>query len=202
MIRTVVVGAAADGDRKAVGAVISENKQVSASLGGAVRAARVDRSLLCEEEVRAVEWQIAVYFISGYLMITLDSVLSAGIHQNSSTDDVRVQENLRVLDGAVYMALCCEVYNHIRMLLLEELVDCFAVSDAFFYKTEIRIVHDRCQGREIAGIGQAVQTDDPVIRVFFQHVKNKVASDKSGTAGYDNIHSVSPLWYVKLVMVT
>ncbi len=51
--------------------------------------------------------------------------------------------------------------DHIRMLLLEELVDCFAVSDAFFYKTEIRIVHDRSQGREIAGIGQAVQTDDP-----------------------------------------
>ena len=84
---------------------------------------------------------------------------------------------------------CCEVYNHIRMLLLEELVDCFAVSDAFFYKTEIWIVHDRSQGREIAGIGQAVQTDDPVIRVFFQHVENEVASDKSGTAGNDNIHS-------------
>ena len=53
---------------------------------------------------------------------------AAGIHQNSSTDDVRVQENLRVFDGAVYMALCCEVYHHIRMLLLEELVNCFSVA--------------------------------------------------------------------------
>ena len=33
MIRTVVVGAAADGDRKTVGAVISENKQIGRRLG-------------------------------------------------------------------------------------------------------------------------------------------------------------------------
>src|SRR5699024_6260903 len=68
----------------------------------------------------------------------------------------------------------------------------FSVCDAFFYKTEIRIIHDRSQGREISRIGQAVQAYDPVVGIFVQHMKNKVASNESGSAGNDNSHNLSP----------
>ena len=100
-------------------------------------------------------------------MITLDTVFAACIHKNSSTDDICGKENFRVLDGTVYVALGCEVYNHIRVFFLKKFVNCFAVGDAFFYETEIWVVHDRCKSGKVSCIGQTVQTDDAVIRVFF-----------------------------------
>ena len=69
----------------------------------------MDRSFLCEKQIRPVKRQITVNLICGNLMITLDSVFAAGIHKNSSTDNVCVQENLRVLDGTVNVALSREV---------------------------------------------------------------------------------------------
>ena len=143
MIWSVVVGAAADGNRQAVGSVVSKYQKVSGCLGGAVRAACMDRGLLCEEQVRSVKRQVAVNLVSGNLMITFDAVFAACVHQHCGTDNVGVQENLRVLDGTVNMAFCCEVYNHIRMLFLKKLVNGLTVCDALFYKTEIGVVHNR-----------------------------------------------------------
>ena len=192
MIRSIVVGAAADGNRQTISTMVSQNQKVSTCFGGAVRAAGVDRSLFGKEQVRAIQRQISVYFIGRYLMISLDTVFSAGIHQDSSTFDVGIQEYFRVLDGTVYVAFCCEVYNHIRMFFFEQFVYSFTVCDAFFYKTEVRVVHNRSQSGQVTCISQAVQAYDPIIRVFFQHMENKVASDKSGTAGNNNIHNISP----------
>ena len=99
-------------------------------------------------------------------MISLDTVFTAGVHQDGSTDDICLKENLRIFDGTVYMAFCSEVDHDIRMLFLKETVYCFTVCDAFLHKTEIRIVHDRGKSGKITRIGQAVQADDPVVRVF------------------------------------
>ena len=121
----------------------------------------MDRSFLCEKQIRSVKRQITVNLIGGNLMITLDSVFAACIHQNSSADNIGVQENLRVFDRTVYMAFCCKVYNHIRMLFFKKFVYSFSICNAFFYKTEIWIVHYRCMSGKITCVGQAVQTDDP-----------------------------------------
>ena len=77
------------------------------------------------------------------------------------------KENFRILDGTVNMTLSCEVNNDVWVLLLKQFVNSLTVSDAFLNKTEIRVVHNRCQSRKITCIGKAVQTDDAVIRVFF-----------------------------------
>ena len=100
-------------------------------------------------------------------MVTFDSVFAARIHKDSSTDDICGKENFRVFDGAVNVTLCCEVYNHIRVFFFKKSVNCFAVCDAFFYETEIWVVHDRCKSGKVSCVGQTVQTDDAVIRVFF-----------------------------------
>ena len=100
-------------------------------------------------------------------MITFDAVFAAGIHENSSSFDVCVQENLRVFDGAVYMAFSGEIHHHIRMFFLKQPVYGFTVCNAFFYKTEIGIIHNRCKCGKISCVGQAVQTDDTIVRVFF-----------------------------------
>ena len=188
MIRTVVVGAAADGHRQSEGSVICQHQKVCACLGRTVRAAGMDRCLFGKEQIRAVQRKITVYFVGRYLMITLNAVLSAGIHQYGSTHDVGLQEDPRILNGTVYVALCRKVYHHIRMLFLEKFIYRFPVRDAFLYKAEIRIVHNGSQCGKISRIGQAVQTNDAIVRILVQHMENKVTADKTCAACYDNCH--------------
>ena len=63
LVRTVVVGAAGDGYRQTVGAVISHDQEICGGLGGTVRAAGMDRRIFREEKVRAVNRKITVHFI-------------------------------------------------------------------------------------------------------------------------------------------
>ena len=80
VIRTIVVGATGNGHRQAVGTVVSQNQQVSGSLGATVRRAGVDRSFLGEEQIRTIQRQVTVNFIGRNLMVTLNAVLAASIH--------------------------------------------------------------------------------------------------------------------------
>src|SRR5699024_1425658 len=102
MVGTIVVGAAADGYRQSVGSVVSQHQQVGSGLGRAVGAAGMDGSLLREEQIRAVQRQVAVHLIGGNLVISLDAVFAAGVHQHGSTLDVGVQKYLRIFDGTVH----------------------------------------------------------------------------------------------------
>ena len=86
------------------------------------------------------------------------------------------------------MTLCCKIHHHIRVLFLKQPIYRLPVRNALFHKAEIRIFHHRSESREIPGVSQAVQTYDPVIRILCEHMKNKVTSDKTGTAGHDNRH--------------
>ena len=79
----------------------------------------MDRSFLCEEQVRSVEWKITVNLIGRYLMITGDAIFTACIHQYGSTHDICLKEYLRCLNGTVNVAFCSEVDNDVRMLLLK-----------------------------------------------------------------------------------
>ena len=116
-------------------------------------------------------------------MIPGDPVLPAGIHHHRRAQNISLQEDARILNGAVHMALRREVDHDVRMLLLEQLIHRLPVADVRLHKAEIRVVHDALQGAQVSGIGQLVQTDDPIIRILPQHVENKIASNKTGSAG-------------------
>lgn len=146
----------------------------------------MNRRLLGKEQVGAVKRQVAVDLVSGHLMVARDAVFAAGIHERGRAHDVGLQEDARVLDGAVYVALRREIDNDVWVLLLKEAVDGLAVADVRLDKAEIRVIHHRCKRGEVARVGQLVQTDNAVVRVFSQHVEDEVASDESGTAGYYN----------------
>ena len=42
-------------------------------------------------------------------------------------------------------------------------------------------------------ISQCIQTDDLILRMLFHHIINKVAANKSGAAGNNDLHKLSPL---------
>ena len=61
-----------------------------------------------------------------------------------------------------------------------------------FYKAELRVIHHVLQRGQVTRVCEAVHTDDPVLRMFLQHIKDKIGSDKTGAAGHNDIHQVFP----------
>ena len=87
------------------------------------------------------------------------------------------------------MALRRKIHHHIGLFFFKKSVNPCPVADIHLYKAEIGVLHHRCQGRQIARVGQLVQADDAIAGVFPQHMENKITSDKSGAAGHNYGHS-------------
>ena len=145
VIRTIVVGATGNGHRQAIGTVVSQNQQICCSLGAAIRRAGMDRSLLSEEQVRTIQRQVTINLIGRNLMITLNAILAASVHQYTGTDDVRLEEDAWIFDGTINMRFCRKVHHDVRMFFFKQFIHSFAVTYISLHEAEIRIVHNRCQ---------------------------------------------------------
>ena len=117
-------------------------------------------------------------------MIALNAILTACVEQHLRAHDVGLQENGRVLNRAVNMALRCKVDNDLRLLLLKNIVNCLAVSNIRLDELEMRIAHHRRKRLHVTCVRQHVHTQNIVLRVLFEHKMHKVSANKSGTAGY------------------
>ena len=197
VVRAVIVRAARDRHRNLVGAVVGHDEQVSAGLRSRIRARRLEVRLLREEEIRAVERQVAVDLVRRDLMVAVDAVLAAGVKQHARADDIRLQEDLRILDGAVDMRLRREVDDDVRLLLLEDAVDRTAVCDVRTDELEIILLHRTFKRLEVARVRQLVDADDAVARMLLEHVVNEVRANEAGTAGHDNRHKIHSLDYLR-----
>ena len=184
VIRAVVVGASGNGNRGTEGSVVSQYKQVCACFGCRVRAGGVDRGILCKEQVRAIQRKVSVNFIGRYLMISLYAEFSGSIQQYTGSHYVGLNKDARILDGTVYMALCCEIDNNVKFLFFKQIHDESFVCDITFYKFVVRFVLNRFQSLQVSRIGQQVQVYDLIIRVFVYHVMYEVSADKSSSACY------------------
>ena len=80
-----------------------------------------------------------------------------------------------------------------RPFFLKQLADCFPVANICLHKAEIRVVHNGRKGGQIARVRQLVKTDNPIVRVLLEHMKNEVASNKTRAASNNNRHCASPL---------
>ena len=152
----------------------------------------MNRSFLGEEQIRTIQRQVAVNLIGRNLMITLDAIFTTSVHQHTGADNICLEEDARVFDGTVNMRFCRKVNHDVRMFFFKQFIHCFAVADIGLHKAEIRVIHDRHQRRQVACVGQLIEADNAVIRVFSQHVKNKIGTNKSGAAGNDDRHNLTP----------
>ena len=174
VVRAVVVRAARDRRRDLVGTMVGHDEQVSTGLRSRIRARRLEIRLLREEQVRAVERQVAVDLIRRDLMVAVDAILAAGVEQHARADDIRLQEDLRILDGAVDMRLRREVDDDVRLLLLENAVDRPTVCDVRADKLKSILLHRPFKRLEVARIRQLVDADDAVARMLLEHVVDEV----------------------------
>ena len=150
----------------------------------------MQRRLLGEQQVRPVERQVAVHLIGRDLVKAHVAVFAAGVHEHGRTDDVRLQEDRRIGDRAVDMALGREIHDHVGPLFFKQAIDRLPVADVHFGKAEVRLPEQRRERREIAGIGELVDAHEPVVRIVLTQIKQIVCADEAGAAGYESNHAV------------
>lgn len=78
LIRSIIVGATGNGYRQPIRPVIRLHQQIRRSLGRAIRARCMKRSIFMEEQIRPIQRQISVNLIRTNLVESRDSILPAG----------------------------------------------------------------------------------------------------------------------------
>ena len=116
-------------------------------------------------------------------MISLDSILSAGVHQHLGSHDVGVKEDSGILNTSIDMTFSSEVDDVIKMFFRKEMEDTFSIGDILMDKLEVCSIHDRLKRFHVAGIGQSVDADIDITRISVDHGVEEVTSDETGTAG-------------------
>ena len=146
----------------------------------------MDWRLFSEEQIWAVKRKITIDLIRTYLMIPDVPERSTRIHHGGSSDDVRLQEDTGIFDGAIHMAFGGEVDHNIRLLFLKQSHDPLAVTDVKLTEAEIWVVHHGRQCRQVARVGQFINTNDPIIRVTVEIIMYKVTADETGSTCYED----------------
>ena len=142
---------------------------------------------LGEEEVFPLKGQVAVHFVRRDLMETLNAIEAARIEKHARAHDVRLEEDARIGDGAVHMALRGEIHHHVGLFFLKQPIDEVPIRDVSPHEGEARLLPDGSERLQIPRIGELVQTEELVVRMG-QLVIDEIASNKSGSAGDDDLH--------------
>ena len=96
---------------------------------------------------------------------TLPICLSC-LEQGQRTHHVGMCEGEWVLDASVHMTLGCKMDNAIYMLILHQLQEGIKVADIHLDKLVVWLVLDVREVCQVTGIGQLIEVDDVVLRIF------------------------------------
>ena len=101
-------------------------------------------------------------------MESLDAVFPAGVHHDLGPQDIGLQEDARVLDGAIHVGFGGEIHHHIRFLCFEYGENSVSIPDILFVEFEVWVLQRLVQRMEISGIGQRVDAHNSPFRPFIQ----------------------------------
>ena len=177
-----VVGAASDGDRRAVGGEVGQGDQVGSGLGRRVGRARLERIGLGGR----TDLDRAVHLVGADVDHPADLQAPGRVHDHVGAEAVGVHEVVGADDGAVDVALGREV-DH-RVVAGHGLVQRATVGDVALDEPVPRAVVDVAQGGEVSGVGQRVVHGDLVVGVG-QDPAHVVGSDEPGSAGDELLHA-------------
>lgn len=186
----VVVAAAGDVHRHAVGIVEGFHEVISGGLGRGIGRMGVDGRGFGEEtggaqgavDLVGADLDKLLSLLPGLLPGVVPGVLGP-LQEVHRAHHIGGHEDLGVCDGAVHMGLRRKVDDEIRVILPDERGHKLLVADIAVDKDVPLVVLDVLQVLQIAGIGQGIQVDDANVRILFQHIVDKGGSDKPGAAG-------------------
>ena len=195
LVGAVVVGAAGDIHGHTVCIVESHDEHIRAGLGGGVGAVGAQGGSLHEEAFRA---QSTVDLVGGHLEVLLARFPSLGLgvvpgllgplQEVHGAHDVGLDEDFRVGNGPVHVALGGEVDDIVKVILLEQGRYQFLVADIPLDEDVPGVPFHALQVFQVPGVGQLVQVDQENVIVLFQHVVDEVGANEARTASYEYRH--------------
>ena len=84
------------------------------------------------------------------------------------------------------MALGGKVYDAVDVFVLHQLIDTVEVADVHLDEAVVRLVLDVLQVSEVAGVGQLVEVDDLVFRIFVDEEADDVVADEACASSDDD----------------
>ena len=111
--------------------------------------------------------------------------LLCGLQERERPHDVGPCEGERVANRTVYVAFGREVDHPVDGVFREQRAHGVVVADVAPDKGVVRGLFDVAEVGEVARIGELVEIDDPVIRIFRDEQPHDVRADESGAAGYE-----------------
>ena len=199
VVGAVVVRAARDADRHVVGVSVGFHNHVGRRLRCGVGAVRAERRLLGEETVGT---QRTVHLVGRYLVIPLaclpygiavvaladDPGLARGVEHVLRAEDVHREEELRILNRAVHVALGGEVHHVVHVVLGKDAVHQLAVADITLDEHAALAVDVVLDGAQVAGVGQSVEHNHPdvlVLVLLVEQILYEIGADKAGGTCYE-----------------
>ncbi len=184
LVGPVVVRAARDEGGEAVRMVGRAHEEISGRLARRVGAVRRERGLLAE---RAGRTETAVDLVGRDLHESADAARPRRIEQHLSADDVGREKRTRVGDRTIDVRLGGEVDDGVDAVA-DRRRDRLRIGDVAAHETMARIVEQRFEVREVAGVREQIERGDCVVRVGRQHVLHEVRADEAGAAGHEELH--------------
>ena len=198
VVGPVVVGASGDAYGHVVGVAVGHDKEVGTRFRSRIGTVRTERSLLGEV---AFGPQTSIHLVGGHLMVAFaglpcgvslrvlarDPSPSGSVEEVLRAEDVHAQEELRVFDGAVYMALGGKVHHIVDVVPGKEAVGQFAVAYVPLHEQAAAVVDVVLDGAEIAGVGECIENDhlDVFVPVFLvKQVFDVVRTDETCGTGH------------------
>ena len=211
LVGAVVVGAVRDDGRHAVSVVESADEMVAGGFRSGVRAVGLVLRCLVEEVLAVGQvvlrtagcrgerrldafgichLQSPIHLVGGDVIEAFAFVLLwqafpielGSLQEGECAHDVCTSEGEGILDAAIDVALSGEVDDAVHLLVLHQLQECVEVADVHLHELIVRLILDVLEVGEVAGIGQLVEVDDLVLRVFVDEEAYYMAADKTGAA--------------------
>ena len=106
------------------------------------------------------------------------------VQQILRPEDVGLQEELRIFNTAVYVALSCKIDDDVELVFRKQAVNKFPISNIALDKEAAFVVDVRSNRSKISGIREQVESDETVILVRCQHVFQEIGADEACCASY------------------
>src|SRR5882672_8917097 len=115
---------------------------------------------------------------------------TARLQQIERADDISADEISRPGNGTVHMRFSCQVHHMGNTMLLHGPHHGGLVAQVNFLENVFGMPGDLFQVGRVSRVRQAVQIDELLDLNLVNNVLDQVGSDKSGTAGNKQVHSV------------
>ena len=123
-------------------------------------------------------------------METLKAVFDSGIEKYLCAENIGLYKDPGIVDRTVDMGFGREMNDIVEFFFLEQPVYGLTVADIALYEAETGVIHHRAQCGKIPRVCESVIAHDPVVGMGFEHIEDKIASDKTGSAGNQNSHMI------------